>query len=311
MEESNQTPNQNVPSFLSQSPWYSKGAKSRLKAPITTDITTWYTKGAKIPAAATKFRKGACTNCGSLSHTVKSCCERPRKLGAKFTGKIVEYDEIVENLELNYEAKHDRWNGYSPEMYSTVISDYEKLQEAKKKRKIEELEETLYKDKEINLSDGEHNEEYAHAKMLNNIDPRTKTITINNRTREDVAGYLHNLDPSSNNYDGKSRSLKEIQLGAENQEQLYRDSWMKANGDMVKMQEQDKFIQKLAEKGNDLHSLANPSQAELLFKWHQQEKKNLGNKILGKLVDKYGEQDEFRAENPDLQGVEKKNVSRK
>ena len=291
MEESNPEASQNVPSFLSQSPWYSKGTVPPPSK--VTSITTWYTKGCKLPSSATKFRKGACTNCGSISHTRSACCERPRKLGAEFSGKISKYDELIENLELTYDAKHDRWNGYTPEMYSSVVENYSKIDQAKKKRKIEELEETLYKDKEVDFSDGEHNEEYANCQMLNNIDPRTKTTTINNRTREDVAGYLHNLDPASNCYDGKSRSLKEVQVGLDDQEQLYRDSWMKANGDMVKMAEQDKFIQKLVEKGNDLHSLANPSQAELLFKWYQQEKVNLGTKVKSKLLDKYGEQDDF------------------
>ena len=109
-------------------------------------------------------------------------------------------------------------------MYSAVIEEYEKIQENKKKRKIEELEKTLYIDKDLNLSDEEHNEEYAHCQMVNNIDPRTKTITYNNRIREDVAGYLHNLDPTNNSYDGKSRSLKEVEVGTDDQEQLYRDS---------------------------------------------------------------------------------------
>ena len=238
-----------------------------------------------------------------MSHTVKSCCERPRKIGAKYTGQIVKYDELVEKLDLNYDAKHDRWNGYDPAMYSSVLNEYEKLQEAKKKRKIEELEETLYKDKEIDLSDGDHNEEYAHSQMINNIDPRTKTTTINNRTREDVACYLHNLDPAVNSYDGKSRSLKEIEIGVDNQEQLYRDSWMKANGDMIKMAEQDEFIQKLIEKGNDLHSLANPSQSELLFKWYLDEKQKLNHKVKGKLIDKYGDQENFELKTEDAETI--------
>lgn len=33
-----------------------------------------------------KFRKGACTNCGAITHNAKNCTERPRKLGARYTG---------------------------------------------------------------------------------------------------------------------------------------------------------------------------------------------------------------------------------
>jgi pre-mRNA-processing factor SLU7 len=298
MGESNE--NQNIPSFISQSPWYAKDEVKSPKKP-SPGLSLWYTKGAKIPTKSLKFRKGACTNCGSISHTMKNCCERPRKIGAKHTGLITSYDEVVEKIDLNYDAKHDRWNGYDPEMYSSVIQDYEKLENAKKKIKIEKLEETLYKDKEIEISDGEHNEEYAHSQMINNIDPRTKTITINNRVREDVACYLHNLDPSSNNYDGKSRSYKEIDIGIGDQDQLYRDSWVKTTGDMVKMVKQENFIQKLIDKGNDLHSLANPSQSELLFKWYEQEKSSLETKIQSKLLDRYGDQKAFEIQETDIE----------
>ena len=33
-----------------------------------------------------KFRKGACTNCGAMTHKKSECVERPRRRGAKITG---------------------------------------------------------------------------------------------------------------------------------------------------------------------------------------------------------------------------------
>ena len=73
-----------------------------------------------------KYRKGACENCGAITHKTKGrlflegfryknildCCERPRKVGAKFSGKDIRPDEYVQNLDLDYESKRDRWNGY-------------------------------------------------------------------------------------------------------------------------------------------------------------------------------------------------------
>ena len=37
-----------------------------------------------LPQTVTKFRKGACSNCGAMTHKTKDCCERPRKKGAKW-----------------------------------------------------------------------------------------------------------------------------------------------------------------------------------------------------------------------------------
>ena len=65
--------------------------------------------------ASAKFKKGACTNCGSTTHKVKECMERPRKIGAKYTNKDIARDEINtedQELKLGYQAKRDRWNGY-------------------------------------------------------------------------------------------------------------------------------------------------------------------------------------------------------
>ena len=45
-----------------------------------------YDRGLKNEVAL-KFRKGACANCGSMTHKRLDCMERPRKIGAKFTGR--------------------------------------------------------------------------------------------------------------------------------------------------------------------------------------------------------------------------------
>jgi hypothetical protein len=38
--------------------------------------------------------KGACANCGAMSHKTKDCTERPRKLGAKYTGKDIQVGKL-------------------------------------------------------------------------------------------------------------------------------------------------------------------------------------------------------------------------
>jgi hypothetical protein len=36
-----------------------------------------------------KYRKGACENCGAMTHKKKDCMERPRRVGAKYTGECL------------------------------------------------------------------------------------------------------------------------------------------------------------------------------------------------------------------------------
>ena len=64
----------------------------------------WYARGQFQGQAATKYRKGACENCGALTHKTKDCVERPRKVGAKWTGSDIRPDEIVRDVELDYDG---------------------------------------------------------------------------------------------------------------------------------------------------------------------------------------------------------------
>ncbi len=80
----------------------------------------------------TKFRKGACTNCGAITHNAKTCIERPRKVGAKYSGRDFGRDEDIREVVLGYAAKRDRWNGYDPAHYKQdVIDQWTTIDEAK------------------------------------------------------------------------------------------------------------------------------------------------------------------------------------
>ena len=55
-----------------------------------------------------------------MSHKTKECIERPRKVKAKFTQRDIaqdEYDTTNQKINLTYESKRDRWNGYNPDIY--------------------------------------------------------------------------------------------------------------------------------------------------------------------------------------------------
>lgn len=68
-----------------------------------------------------------------MTHDSKSCMERPRRVGAKWTNKHIAPDEKIETFELDYDGKRDRWNGYDASTYARVIERYEARDEARKK----------------------------------------------------------------------------------------------------------------------------------------------------------------------------------
>lgn len=49
----------------------------------------------------------ACYSCGAMTHNAKSCMERPRKKGAKWTNMHIAPDEKIETFELDYDGKRD------------------------------------------------------------------------------------------------------------------------------------------------------------------------------------------------------------
>jgi pre-mRNA-processing factor SLU7 len=78
-----------------------------------------------------------------LTHTAKTCIERPRKIGAKYTGKNIGQDEVISHVKLNYEGKRDRWNGYDPDQYKAVIDEWEILENERRRRKEQAIQEKL------------------------------------------------------------------------------------------------------------------------------------------------------------------------
>lgn len=310
---SSQSKNEYIPAFISKKPFYVDSDLSeadylehqRIQSlpQDTLAQSKWYDRGRKLGPAATKFRKGACENCGAMTHKTKECLSRPRKQGAKWTGRDIQADELVGDVKLGWDAKRDRWNGYDAQEYSAVVKEYEELEALKKatagtngqNQQIENGEdgEDTNDDPEIESA------KYAEETDMGRNQP---TSTRNLRIREDTAKYLLNLDLDSAKYDPKTRSMADVGPGAKSSDNsnnknaasalLADENFMRSSGDAAEFEKAQRYAWETQEKGNPgakkLHLQANPTEGEILRKKQTEaaEKKREANRTA--LVEKYG-----------------------
>jgi pre-mRNA-processing factor SLU7 len=289
--------NEYIPSFISKKPFYVPEDTStadyldhqRLQK-AATDQSAWYDRGKRLGPAATKFRKGACENCGAMTHKTKECLSRPRAKGARWTGKDIQADEVVQDVELGWDAKRDRWNGYDASEYSAVIEEYEELETLKKKAKVSEGQEkkTLIEDGE-EVFDGDAEEaKYAEESDMGR---QQSTATRNLRLREDTAKYLLNLDLDSAKYDPKTRSMVDMGAQADQAAALVaEDNFMRASGDAAAFEKAQKYAWESQERGdkNKTHVQANPTSGEYFLRKENEAAETKREAHRKMLLEKYG-----------------------
>lgn len=168
VDEEGKDINPHIPEYIKSAPWYLAYNKPTLKhqrmpeemKKKTASVHEWYERGQKPQATATRYRKGACTNCGALTHKRQDCVERPRKLGAKFTGTNIAPDEAaLPEIPLDFDGKHDRWRGYDATQHQQIVEEYEKMEAEKRRLKSEALKEEIRRGPaerviEVGLEDG-------------------------------------------------------------------------------------------------------------------------------------------------------------
>ncbi|KAI9885665.1 MAG: Tabersonine 6,7-epoxidase isoform 2 [Watsoniomyces obsoletus] len=293
---SSKVPNEYIPAFISKKPFYVDDESStndylehqRLQK-TAEDNSKWYDRGKRQGPAATKFRKGACENCGSMTHKTKECLSRPRKQGARWTGKDIQADEVVQDVRLGWDAKRDRWNGYDASQYGAVVQEYEMLEEIRKQAKGEQLAE------QKQLEDGVDDDEGEEAKYAEESDMgrQQSKATRQLRLREDTAKYLLNLDLDSAKYDPKTRSLVDSGATVDQAAALVaEESFMRASGDAAEFEKATRYAWESQERGdkNKQHVQANPTSGEY-FRRKQKEEVEAKREALRKaLIEKYGDQ---------------------
>jgi len=306
VDESGKDINPHIPQYISEAPWYLDPDGPTLrhqrqqeeKIKTYSGIDEWYKKGVNTASIATKFRKGACENCGALTHKKRDCVERPRKIGAKYTGSNLAPDEFVQpKLSLTYDGKRDRWNGYDNIAHKETIEEYEKLEEVKRELKKERLKEG-YMNPDVE-DDGAPSSDEDEDKYVDKMDmPGTKVdaaerYTVRNlRIREDTAKYLRNLDLSSAYYDPKTRSMRKNPYegtGKKDEEVEYAgDNFVRISGDTVNHAQSQMFAWDAGRKGLEVHALAEPTKLEALKKEYVQKKDTLKEKAKNTILEKYG-----------------------
>ncbi|WAR22552.1 SLU7-like protein [Mya arenaria] len=250
--------NPHIPQYIMQVPWFFGEQRPTLKHQRPqpekqkrfSDLQEWFKKGVK---------------------------ERPRKIGAKFTGDNFAPDEHLQSdLAFDYEGKRDRWNGYNPDEHQKIYEDFEKIEEAKRLLKEKKIEENFLDGSEKQVieeekvaGDSDDEDKYADDVDMPGQKFETKQrITVRNlRIREDTAKYLFNLDTSSAHYDPKTRSMREDPFkntSKEKEAEFHGDNFVRYSGDAKQFAKNQMFAWDAYEHGADVHLQADPTKLALL-----------------------------------------------
>lgn len=295
-----------IPNFISKKPFYVDDVgddqddslrHQRSQYPIQEEErTSLLTKGRKAGPARTKWVKGACENCGAMGHKKKDCLERPRKVGAKFSGKDIQADRVAQEGRQGYEAKRDIYQTYDPKQYKEVVEEYNLIEEARRQ---------MIQATTVGGADGENGDKgpenggakneyeegfkYAEESELG----RDKSIKQSMRLREDTAKYLLNLDSDSAKYNPKKRAL--VDAGAINDKSaalFAEESFLRASGDAAEFERAQRYAWEAQEKAGDtsLHLQANPTAGAVMRKKEVEERETKRQKRAEMLASQYGEQ---------------------
>ncbi|KAJ1508969.1 mRNA splicing protein [Coelomomyces lativittatus] len=217
-EEGNEI-NPHIPQYIVKAPWYidtgaptlkhqrhvpstpSSLLSSSLSSSSSSSLTAWYPRGQRnLDSIPTSFRKGACENCGAMSHSIKECMERPRKKRAKWTGLDLQPDEKMHHLELGFDAKRDRWNGYDPMEHTQLMEEWERVEEERKKIKAQKFNASLLHRPpqeildEVDTSSDEEVEVEVEVEVEEEEDEEVEEVEED----EDEEVEIQNLEPKEN-----------------------------------------------------------------------------------------------------------------
>ncbi|KAF7563894.1 hypothetical protein G7046_g233 [Stylonectria norvegica] len=275
-----------IPSFISKRPFYAgeegdeddKDYLKHQRREEKNENSQWYNRGRKAGPAATKYRKGACENCGAMTHKAKDCLSRPRTKGAKWTGRDIQADEVIQDVKMGWDAKRDRWNGYDAKEYRNVVEEYNQMEDLRKQAQ------TPADDDE----EQDNGDKYAEE---NDMSKHQSTATRQLRIREDTAKYLLNLDLESAKYDPKTRTLVDAGATVDKAAEVFaEEGFMRSSGEAGEFEKAQKLAWELQEKSGNTsqHVQANPTAGEFYRKKERDEEEKKRTEREKLLLDKYG-----------------------
>ena len=236
--------------------------------------------------------------------------QRPRKVGAKYTGSMIAPDEhILPDMKMNFEGKRDHWNNFdSGEHQKKLQEEFRELEEAKKALKEKSLDESLMtetKDDKQEAGDSDDEDEDKHyteeMDMPGQKFETKQRITVRNlRIREDTAKYLFNLDPNSAYYDPKTRSMRQNPFKGTSNEDMTElkfggDNFVRFSGDAQEMSKRQLFAWEAFERGNEIHLQADPTKLELLHQEFERRKGDFKQTAKDSILSKYGGEEHLKA----------------
>mmetsp|Transcript_1297 Transcript_1297/g.2135 ORF Transcript_1297/g.2135 Transcript_1297/m.2135 type:complete len:552 (+) Transcript_1297:89-1744(+) len=310
--------NPHIPQYISRAPWYMNQNAPSLKhqksqqgaGESSLGLNSWYNRARNQAAASeqgsvipTKFEKGSCTNCGAKTHGAQDCLERPRAKNAKVLNTKLRPDDVMQDVKLGFEGKRDRWNGYDPKRYESVIKEHERVDEERKKYREEVLDRQELGSKADSdakkggLSDPAEGEIHAFKQddgrnvIIQEVDVDTKGTARNLRIREDTAKYLRNLALDSAFYDPKTRSMRMDPTPHINPDDkdYAGDNFVRSSGDTSYFAQLELQALKAVEQGKEApHVVAEPSLAELVFREYNVKKETMEAAKREAISKKYG-----------------------
>lgn len=273
-----------IPRYISSAPWYLEKSDDYLQHQRSTKEVIkgeWYDRGkANQKNVPTKFRKGACTNCGAMTHKAKECLERPRKVGAKYSGLDLRPDDNIQDIKTTWDSKRDRWNGYDADEYKGVVQEFEHEQQIKEQA---EEEERLRKIR-LGLTDALA-PSGGDGEVADDDDPDKKLTTRTLRVREDKAQYLTDLSEDSAVFNPKSRTLRSEASGSVNDRGLFV---RKLTDEAEAHSALREYADAAAEHGEAVSLEAGPTEAVLRLKQRREQEKAAADKLRRELLEKYG-----------------------